>query len=164
MTDNNKSVQITVGKNKIGIIGLYSAIDDVAKDFPKKNDDLLMDELIKKLSKKNYIPDSAKNEYGKAFIREYKKHLDLDYEEEVMSGLEIKVLGEGCARCEALMGNIINILNKNSIAADVEHIRDIKEISRYGVMGTPALVINNKVVSAGNTPSDKKLLKLFKSR
>ncbi len=163
MGDKNKSVQIRVGKNKVGIIGMYSVIDDVAKDFPKENDDFLMGQLVNKLSEKNYIPDSAQNEYGKAFIREYKKRLDLDYEEESIGGLEIKVLGEGCSRCEALMGKIINILNKNNIAADVEHIRDIKEISRYGVMGTPALVINNKVVSAGNTPSDKKLLKLFKS-
>jgi hypothetical protein len=41
--------------------------------------------------------------------------------------------------------------------ADIEHIRDFKEIGRYGVMGIPALIINGKVISVGKIPTKRQL-------
>jgi len=43
------------------------------------------------------------------------------------------------------------------LAADLEHVRDIKEIGKYGVMGMPALLINGKVLSVGRVPPKAKL-------
>lgn len=63
--------------------------------------------------------------------------------------LSIKVLGSGCAKCNALEGTVKEALSELGIAVIVEHISNFAEIAAYGVMSTPALVINNKVVSSG---------------
>jgi len=51
----------------------------------------------------------------------------------------------------------MEVLAEMSLSADLEHVRDIKEIGRYGVMGTPALVINGKVVCVGTVPAKEKI-------
>jgi len=76
--------------------------------------------------------------------------------------LEIKVLGAGCAQCDRLEQEIIQVMAESGIRADIEHVRDIKEIGRYGVMGTPALLINGEVKSVGSVPPKTKLIKWLK--
>ncbi|MBT7697437.1 MAG: thioredoxin family protein [Desulfobacterales bacterium] len=73
--------------------------------------------------------------------------------------MEIKVLGQGCNRCDKLEKDIMDILTKLNLPADLEHVRDIKEIASYGVMNVPALIINKKVVCSGQTPSKSVLKK-----
>lgn len=67
--------------------------------------------------------------------------------------MDIKVLGPGCARCEALEKRVKNVLAELNIAADIEKITDIKKIMAYHIIGTPGLVINGKVKSTGRMPS-----------
>ena len=52
----------------------------------------------------------------------------------------------------------MQVMNETGIIADMEHVRDIKEIGRYGVMGTPALIINGKVKSVGKVPPRASLI------
>ena len=63
----------------------------------------------------------------------------------------------GCARCSQLEDDVRNLLSEMKIAADLRHITEVKEIARYGVLGSPALVINNKVVSVGEVPPKSKI-------
>ena len=49
------------------------------------------------------------------------------------------------------------VLNEMNIAADLEHVRDLKEIGQYGVMGMPALLINGRIVSVGKVPPKNKI-------
>ncbi|RLB15150.1 MAG: thioredoxin family protein [Deltaproteobacteria bacterium] len=72
--------------------------------------------------------------------------------------MEIKVLGPGCAQCDRLEKELMEVMAETNTAADVEHIRDIKEIGKYGIMGTPALLINGEVKSVGSVPSRTKLI------
>ena len=67
--------------------------------------------------------------------------------------MEIKILGMGCPRCEEVMKRTMNALAELNMAADVQKVKDIKEISTYGVLSTPGLVINNTVKSLGRIPS-----------
>ena len=67
--------------------------------------------------------------------------------------MEIKILGPGCARCKSLEKTVINSLAELDIAADVSKVEDIVKIMEYGVMHTPALVINGKVFRSGQVPS-----------
>ena len=67
--------------------------------------------------------------------------------------MEIKILGMGCSRCEEVMNRTINALAELEVAADVQKIEDIKEISSFGVLTTPGLVINSKVKAQGRIPS-----------
>jgi len=149
--------QIKVGGYSIGIIGLTQVLEEVAKDFAEKDDSEIQIELLSRLSKTNYIPDGMKDSYGKAFLREFNKYLGKPYEEEKPEVLEIKVLGPGCSQCDMLDKILMEVLSEMNILADMEHIRNIKEIGKYGVMGTPALVINGKVMCVGKVPTKEKL-------
>jgi hypothetical protein len=55
------------------------------------------------------------------------------------------------------------VLAEIGLAADLEHVRDIREIAFYGVMGSPALVIDSKVVAAGKIPSKNQLKEWLKA-
>ena len=77
--------------------------------------------------------------------------------------MEIKVLGTGCPRCKALEQAVINALAETNTAADVGKVEDIMKIMEYGVMHTPALVINGKVVVSGRVPSDSELKTIISS-
>jgi len=71
----------------------------------------------------------------------------------------IKILGSGCSRCEKLFKKVNEVLKNNNINAEIVKVNDIKEIAKYGIMMTPALVINEKLVCSINVPSEKDILK-----
>ncbi len=51
----------------------------------------------------------------------------------------------------------MEVLNELNLTADLEHVTDVKKIAAYGIMGSPALLINGKVVSVGQVPSKKQI-------
>lgn len=63
--------------------------------------------------------------------------------------MNIKILGSGCKKCLALENNAKAAATAEGIDAEIEKITDIIAISGYGIMSTPGLVINDKVVSSG---------------
>lgn len=67
--------------------------------------------------------------------------------------MNIKVLGSGCTKCKALEKVTREAVVEMGISAEVEKVEDIQKIMGYGVMRTPALVINEKVVLSGRLPS-----------
>ncbi|MBN1950039.1 MAG: TM0996/MTH895 family glutaredoxin-like protein [Bacteroidales bacterium] len=75
--------------------------------------------------------------------------------------MEIKVLGTGCPKCKALEKTVINSLEELDIAADVSKVEDIMKIMEYGVMHTPALVINGKVAISGRVPTINEIKELL---
>lgn len=75
--------------------------------------------------------------------------------------MEIKVLGTGCPNCKTLEKNVINTLAELNINANVEKVEDIVKIMSYGIMRTPGLVIDGKVVVSGRIPSAKELKELI---
>jgi len=75
--------------------------------------------------------------------------------------MDIKVLGTGCPKCRALEKAVINCLAELDIAADVNKVEDINEMMEYGILRTPALVINGVVAVSGRVPSGKELKELL---
>ncbi len=67
--------------------------------------------------------------------------------------MEIKVLGTGCPKCKTLESRVHEALASLKIQADVQKEEDIMKIMEYGIMRTPGLVINNRVVFSGRVPS-----------
>ena len=65
----------------------------------------------------------------------------------------IKILGSGCKKCAALEENAKAAANAAAIKADIEKVTDIVAIAGYGVMSTPGLVIDEKVVASGRVLS-----------
>ena len=74
---------------------------------------------------------------------------------------EIKILGPGCAKCKTLDKLTREVVEKNGINANITKVEDIMEIMKYGVMSTPALVIDEKVVLKGRVPSSDELKQLL---
>ncbi|MBI5538675.1 MAG: thioredoxin family protein [Bacteroidia bacterium] len=75
--------------------------------------------------------------------------------------MEIKVLGTGCANCKTLEKTVINTLAEMNINATVVKEEDIQKIMSYGIMKTPGLVINGKVVVSGRVPNSKELKEII---
>jgi small redox-active disulfide protein 2 len=67
--------------------------------------------------------------------------------------LSIKVLGSGCANCHKVEELAKQAVTTLGIQAKVELVTDVQEIMRYGVMNTPGIVVNEKVVSTGRVPA-----------
>jgi len=149
--------QIKIGTHKVGIVGLQSAVEELAPDFAHESDDKVAAELLKRLSRQNYIPAKVRESYGHAFVREFRKFLGQPYQKDSAGILEIKVLGPGCAQCDRLEKDVMDVLSEMNQAADLEHVRDIKEIAKYGVMGMPALIINGRIMGWGKPPSKSKI-------
>ena len=85
----------------------------------------------------------------------------MDYKDLKITKMDIKVLGTGCPKCKALEKAVINSLSELHLQADVSKVEDIMEIMQFGVMQTPALVINGKVVLSGRLPKDQELKSLL---
>lgn len=158
----SKISQIMVGKNKIGIIGLEGFLKEMDKESLNLSDQKIGAMMLEKLSKKNYIPSAVADLYASAFLREYKKFIGEPIPETASEGIEIKVLGAGCPRCDQLEQILMALIEETGVKANLEHIRDLKEISRYGVMGSPALVINKKVKAVGSLPSKARLMEFLR--
>ena len=75
--------------------------------------------------------------------------------------MEIKILGTGCPKCKALEKATINALAELDITANVSKVEDIMQIMNYGIISTPALVIDEKVVIKGRVPSKEEIKKLL---
>ena len=151
---NEDIIQIKIGSFQVGIIGLKEVMAELASSIAAASDEEVAGELIHRLSKKNYIPEKAKAEYGRALVREFRKHLGQDLPPDPDEpGLVIRVLGQGCANCHALSQRIMEVLAELNLAADFEHVTDIKEIARYGVMQSPALLINQNIIAGGRFPA-----------
>lgn len=65
----------------------------------------------------------------------------------------VKVLGTGCANCKATVKLIEDVAKAKGIPVAVEKVEDIQDIMRYGVLSTPGVVIDGKVVHAGGIPA-----------
>lgn len=70
----------------------------------------------------------------------------------------IKILGTGCSKCTTLEKKVKDLVQVHNIDAVVEKVSQIQNIMKYGIMSTPGLVINEKVVSFGTIPKDEQIL------
>lgn len=72
---------------------------------------------------------------------------------------EVKVLGPGCPKCRALEEEVRKAVAELGLPARVEKVADVGEIINYGVMLTPALVVDGRVVVSGRVPSREEIKK-----
>ncbi len=77
--------------------------------------------------------------------------------------MEIKVLGPGCAKCNKTEKIVKEVIAETGVAATVEKVTDMLEITQYGVIGTPAVVVNGEVKSAGKVPKKDDIKAWLKS-
>lgn len=76
----------------------------------------------------------------------------------------VKVVGPGCPRCRETERLVVNALAELELAADIQHVRDYREMANCGVMFTPAVVVNDEVLCQGRIPALHELKKWFTER
>ena len=76
--------------------------------------------------------------------------------------MEIKILGTGCPKCKSLEKMTRDVVEQNNIRATITKVEDIMDIMNYGVMSTPALVVNEKVEIKGRIPSTDEIINVLK--
>jgi small redox-active disulfide protein 2 len=75
--------------------------------------------------------------------------------------MKIEILGTGCAKCDKLEEMVRDVVIKEDINAEISKVQDFKKIMSYGVMTTPALVIDGEVKAAGKIPSLEEIKKML---
>ncbi|MFP4289592.1 MAG: thioredoxin family protein [Bacteroidales bacterium] len=78
--------------------------------------------------------------------------------------MDIKILGTGCQKCKALEKLTREVVEKEGIDANITKEEDIMKIMEYGIMKTPGLVIDEKVVMSGRLPSSKEINDLLNQK
>ena len=150
---------VLVGNTQVGLTGLKEIFEEL-KSQREKPEPFLKETLMEKAGKKNYIPNSVKQEYEKALFREFKKFLGEKVEEEERGGfLEVAILGPGCYSCNKLEQDVMAVLSETGIQASLNHISDPRLMAQYGILLTPAMIINGKVKSAGRIPGKSMIKK-----
>ena len=76
--------------------------------------------------------------------------------------MKIEILGTGCAKCKNLEENTKKAVAKLDGFYEIKKVEDIVEIMNYGVMSTPALVVDGKVKSSGKTLTSNEIIELLK--
>lgn len=146
---------LSIDGDQVGMLGVEQAFQEVLA-LGTEDEEALAGELLARLKKRNYIPDGALDKYRAALLREYKefaarakKDQKVDRKGVPEGKMEIKILGTGCAKCQALEKAVREVVSEMGVAAEISEVRDINEIARTGVLLTPGLMINGRVKSAG---------------
>lgn len=77
--------------------------------------------------------------------------------------MNIKVIGAGCEKCDKVYANVNEAVQELGLDAEIEKVEDLLEIVKLGVMSSPSLMVDGKVVAAGRVLSKKDILKLLKA-
>lgn len=72
--------------------------------------------------------------------------------------MKIEILGTGCSKCKTLYENAKKAVEESGVAADITKVEDIPSIMKYGVMSTPALVVDGKVKFSGKVASVSEIM------
>ena len=126
----------------------------MSAEYKESNDFEIIEELLKRLSTINYIPESAKEKYGRAVLKEFYRYINNQLMEVVM---EIKVLGPGCNKCESTRKIVEEAVAETGISAEIIKVTDTLEIAKHGVFGTPAVIVDGNVKSVGKIPTKEEI-------
>ena len=78
--------------------------------------------------------------------------------------MKIQIAGPGCPNCKNTERNVINACAELDLAADISHVTNIADIVELGVMRTPGVVVNGKVVVSGHVPTVAELKQILSSQ
>ncbi len=158
MTDD--IIQVRIGKNLIGLKGLpdiFAAMSSLSWESPQA----AQAELLRRVAGANYIPAGSREDYRRALWREFRRFQGEAEKAEADGGLEVKVLGLGCSGCQQFYQQVVEILAAHALAADLQYITAPALLKDYEVRSFPALVINGRVVLAGQIPPPAQLEKIL---
>jgi hypothetical protein len=160
LTKADDITQVRIGKNLIGLKGLPKVFKELSSRA-LESPEAAQEELLRRAAGVNYIPSGSRDDYRRALWREFRRFRGEAAETEGAMGLEIKVLGLGCSGCRQFYQQVVDILAANAIIADLQYITAPSLLKDCEVRSFPALVINGRVVLAGQTPPPAQLEKIL---
>jgi hypothetical protein len=149
---------VLVENTQVGLIGLKEIFEEFKSQRGRPESEL-KHLLLERAAKTNYIPPSVKAGYEEALFREFKTFLGEKVEEEKRGFVEVILLGLGCFSCHQLEKDVVALLSETGMKASFNFITDRSLMSQYGLLPMPALIINGKVKSKGNTPLKSQIRK-----
>jgi small redox-active disulfide protein 2 len=144
--DDNAVTKIRVGKDLIGIIGLTKVLKEVTDDCKGRSGEEITQQLMTRLSTNNYLAPQARRPYEEARRFCMKK---------------LEILGPGCAKCQKLAENTEIAARELGIEYQLEKVTDITKFSAYGILMTPALVVDGAVKLSGHVATPNKIKALL---
>ena len=75
--------------------------------------------------------------------------------------MEIKVIGEGCEKCDKLYENTCLVVKELGLEASIDKVEELMDIVRLGVMTTPSVMVDGKIIISGRVPKVKEIIKLL---
>jgi len=151
---------VRIGKNLIGLRGLTEIFQEVASRS-WESPEAAQAELLRRAAGANYIPPGSRDDYRRALWREFRRFRGEAAELEAAAGLEIKVLGLDCSGCRHFYQQVVDILAAYAIIADLQYITAPALLKDYDVRSFPALMINGRLVLAGQRPPPAQLEKIL---
>ncbi len=149
--------RVTIGGNTVGIIGLEEIFQQ-AKAAGLQDAGQLKDFILGKVKVNNYIPSRLEPTYREDLFEEFLVFTgELPSRSRANQAMEVRLYGASCSRCEHLDTMVKQILSRRGLKVDYQYITDISEMSRAGIMGSPALAVGGKVVLSGQVPTEKHL-------
>jgi hypothetical protein len=153
-------IQVRIGKNLIGLRGLTEIFAELSSRS-WESPEAVQEELLRRAAGANYIPSGSRDDYRRALWREFLRFQGEAAEAETIAGLEIKVLGLGCSGCQQFYQQVVDILAARAIIADLQYITAPALLQDYDVRSFPALMINGRLVLAGQRPPPAQLEKIL---
>lgn len=111
--------------------------------------------------RENTTVDEGQSCFSSGAMPHYDLKAEADTEPKAQA--RILVLGANCPKCRALEQAVLRALDEMNANISVGHVTDYAEMAKFGVMSTPALVIDNRVVSAGRALNQTDVLRLLKA-
>ncbi len=145
---------VYIGKSKVSLFGIQQIFEEL-NERNITDEEEIKSFILERVKKRNYVPHAAEEDYKDSLLEEYRIFTGELKERKIEGLLEIKILGPGCYQCDRMEEFARTILSETGIPADVEHVRDPLRIAEFGLVATPALVINRKVKCVGRLPSKK---------
>ena len=145
--------KIEINGSLVGIIGLDACFEEV-RSLGMADGESVKELLLRKVKEENYVPTSMEASYKEALFAEYRIFTgEIERQSQAPAFARIRLYGSSCFRCERLDEMVKDVLSRAGIRADYLHIGDIRETAQAGIMTTPALTVNGKIILAGRVPS-----------
>lgn len=157
--------KIRVGDTVVGVTGLDAVLAEAVADGLNPESAGTGVALLQRLREAgNYVEPGLEAEYVRALMGIYREHLATRHHEAgnpegKERTVKIEILGPGCTRCRATEENVRKALAELKQEGEVEHITDPREFARRGVLLTPGVIIEGKVMCSGRVPEVNEIKK-----
>ncbi len=153
--------KIEINGSLVGIVGLDACFEEV-RSLGIADGEALAELLFRKIKEENYVPGNMEAGYKEALLVEYRIFAgEIERQNPVPACPRVRLYGSSCFRCERLDELIKDILSKAGIRADYLHVENTRETAQAGVIATPALSVDGRIILAGQVPSPDQLEKML---